>query len=56
MSKPTDSFAERRRIREQLQRSEAQGVSLDVGVKCKCPDCGMIHYKRPEPKTEQKSG
>lgn len=47
-----NSFSERRRIREQLQRSNEDGVSLDPAIKCKCPDCGSVHYK-PKSRVEE---
>lgn len=47
------SFSERRRIREQLQRSEIKGESLDPAIKCVC-HCGYVHYK-PKPRKESES-
>jgi hypothetical protein len=43
-SSPT-TYAERRAIREQLQREAKEGVSLDPATKCVCPNCNQIHYK-----------
>ena len=43
------TYAERRRIREDLQRAEQEGESLDPAIKCRCPHCNQVHYKRKEP-------
>lgn len=40
-----NSFSERRRIREELERSQANGFSVDPADKCKCPECGIVHFK-----------
>lgn len=45
------SFSERRKIREELQRSESQGIRVDVADVCKCPNCGIDHY-RPRSEAE----
>jgi hypothetical protein len=42
------TYSTRREIREELQRQEAEGVSLDPDVKCICDHCGAVHYKRVE--------
>lgn len=42
---PVDSYGDRRRIREELQRTEAKGIRVDVADLCKCPECGGVHYK-----------
>lgn len=39
-----NSISERRRIREELQRTEASGFSVDPADKCKCDKCGRVHY------------
>lgn len=44
------TYSERRRIREEIERSEVQGESLDPATKCICDRCGAIHYKRIEKK------
>jgi len=46
-----NSYTERRRIREELERSEVQGLNLDPTVRCKCDRCGAVHY-RPKERNE----
>ena len=45
------TLSDRRRIREQLEREQAEGVSLDPAVKCKCI-CGNVHYRKREEANE----
>jgi hypothetical protein len=40
-----NSYSERRVIREELQREDVEGVSLDPALKCVCPNCNSVHYK-----------
>ena len=54
MSTSELTLAERKRIREQLQREDAQGESLDPATKCKCPDCGIIHFRPRKENNEQR--
>jgi hypothetical protein len=42
------TYSTRREIREELLRQEAEGVSLDPAVKCRCDRCGAIHYCKKE--------
>jgi hypothetical protein len=42
------TYSTQREIREELLRQEAEGVSLDPAVKCRCDRCGAVHYKRVE--------
>ena len=50
-----NTYTERRKIREELQRSGVSGESIDGTVKCKCPDCGELHYKRkPDNQTNER--
>jgi len=39
------TYSERRLIREELQRLEVEGVSLDPATKCRC-ECGNVHYRK----------
>lgn len=46
------TYSTRREIREELQRREVEGVSLDPATKCRC-SCGDIHYRKREEANEQ---
>jgi hypothetical protein len=43
-----NSYSDRRRVREELERQGVDGERVDVGVKCRCPLCNQVHYKRKE--------
>lgn len=43
-----NSYSDRRRVREELERQGIDGERVDVGVKCVCGNCGQVHYKRKE--------
>jgi hypothetical protein len=43
-SSSLNTYSERRKIREEIQRLEQEGVSLDPAIKCRCA-CGNVHYK-----------
>jgi hypothetical protein len=49
MEMEINTFADRRRVREELERQGVDGERVDVGVKCRC-QCGDVHYRR---KTEK---
>jgi hypothetical protein len=49
-----NSYRERKAIREQLDREKVEGVSIDAGQKCKCSQCGDIHFRKKEPNEETK--
>jgi hypothetical protein len=42
------TYTERRKLREQLQRESYQGVNIDAAVKCVCQKCGQVHYRKRE--------
>jgi hypothetical protein len=49
-----ESFSERRKIREEPQRSGAEGGPReDVAVLCRCPDCGTQHYRKRDESSEK---
>lgn len=48
---PALTISERRRIREERQRTGAEGYRVDVAELCKCPNCGIGHY-RPRSEAE----
>lgn len=48
---PVDTISERRRIREERQRSETEGYREDMADVCKC-HCGNVHYVKRRPRTE----
>jgi hypothetical protein len=43
-----NSYSDRRRVREELERQGIDGERVDVGVTCRCPLCNQVHYKRKE--------
>jgi uncharacterized OB-fold protein len=49
------SYSERRKIREELERSDLQGESLDPTIKCKCRDCGIVHFRPRKESNEHNS-
>jgi hypothetical protein len=49
------TYSTRREIREELQRQEAEGVSLDPAVKCICPNCNQVHYRSKQGRFERPS-
>lgn len=49
----TYSLSKRREIREQMLREDTKGISVDAADKCKCPNCGQVHFKKRE-STEKK--
>lgn len=44
-SETLESLSQRRRIREERQRTETEGYRVDVADLCKCPNCGVSHYR-----------
>lgn len=46
------SFSERRQMRESL--GERAGTNVYGGNRCKCSECGDVHWKRATNPTEQK--
>jgi hypothetical protein len=49
---PPGSYSERRKMREAL--GDLKGTNVYGGDRCKCPDCGDVHWKRATNPTEQK--
>jgi hypothetical protein len=47
------SFSERRQMRESL--GEIPGTNVYGGSRCKCSECGDIHWKSATNPTEQKA-
>lgn len=39
------SFSERRKIIEEIERLQIEGVRVDVADLCVCKECGGSHYK-----------
>jgi hypothetical protein len=42
---PATTYSERKKMREELQRQEVEGVIIDPAAKCKCDRCGQIHFR-----------
>lgn len=51
-----NTYSDRRRVREALQREEVEGESLDPAMKCKCSECGQVHFKPKEKQNDGTSG
>lgn len=56
-----NTYSDRRKIREEIQQSDAEGFSVDPAIKCKC-SCGNVHYRKRDetnaetPEREKRQG